>query len=180
LYIQGNIPHACSFRPDFAELLYRSPGPAVIPSAAGVHSVRRFCGYRSASEASAVSFCDHPQGWRSVASAGSRHWISNRLRRNEPAHSSVPRKPPFGHGILVRSPLLFTKTARIYSEKMKNLSLLECALTQKGGRGVPAYFTLQSTSFFVSLEPRCHNASFGVAIASTRKACGKGRRHGQS
>ena len=61
LYIQGNIPHACSFRPDSAELLYRSPGPAVIPSAAGVPSVRRFSEYRGASEASAVSFCDHPQ-----------------------------------------------------------------------------------------------------------------------
>jgi hypothetical protein len=133
-------------RPDSAVIPYDNRGPRV----------RRFCGYRSASEASAVSFCDHPHRRSSVASAGPSHWISNRLRRNEPAHSSVPRKPLFGHGIFVCSPLLFTKAAGTRSNKMKDLSLLECALTQKGG-GVPPYFTLQSTSFFVSLEPRCHN-----------------------
>src|SRR4029077_20166725 len=40
-----------------------------------------------------------------------------------------------GHGILVRSPFLFAKAAGTRSNKMKGLSLLECALTQKGGGG---------------------------------------------
>ncbi len=91
----------------------------------------------------------------------------------------VFRESAFGHGILMRSPLLFTKAAGTRSHKIRGLSLLECALTQKGV-GVSADFTLQSTSFFVRSSVNAIMASFGAAVASTRKACGKGRRHGQS
>jgi hypothetical protein len=39
-YVQGNIPHAFPSRPDFADLLYPLPGPAVIPNDNRVPTVR--------------------------------------------------------------------------------------------------------------------------------------------
>jgi hypothetical protein len=61
----------------------------------------------------------------------------------------------FGHVTLVRwAPL--PQIPQDTQPQMEGVSPLECALTKKG-EGVPVYFTLQSTSFFVSLEPKCHN-----------------------
>jgi hypothetical protein len=147
--------------------------PAVIPNDDQFPSLSRFCAHWVASEASEVSFCDHPHA--GVASPAPALVTGFRIDSdpNVPAHSSVPRKP-----LSAMRPshvrLLCRKSRRNTQPQMKGVSLLECALTQKGGGGVPPCFASSPLRFSSESSPGAIMASFGVAIASTRKACGKG------
>src|SRR5580700_5073285 len=57
---------------------------------------------------------------------------------------------------------------------MKGLSLLECALTQKGGRGVPACFASNPLRFSSASSPDAIMASFAAQGASICRPRGKG------
>src|ERR1700722_16277415 len=111
-------------------------GPAVIPNDDQFPSLSRFCAHWVASEASEVSFCDHPHG--AAVSPAQALVTGFRIDSdpNVPAHTSVPRKPPSApQSSYVR--LLCHKSRSNTQPQMKGLSLLECALTQKRGEGVP-------------------------------------------
>jgi hypothetical protein len=177
-YIQGNIPHACFFRPDSADLLYSSPDSAVIPNDNRRTRVRRFCGYRSASEASAASFCDRPQdGAASPAQALVTGFRIDSGGTNRSCQCSA--RAAFGHATLVRwAPL--PQIPQEHAATNGRRKSFRMRTYTKMGRGVPPCFASSPLRFSSASSPNAIMASFGVAVASTGKAFGKGRRHGQS
>jgi hypothetical protein len=137
------------------------------------------CAHRGAPEGSAVSLCDHHHAGATSPVRALVPWFRIDSVANGPClnffakAASRPWNPPASRP---RSP---RKDAGTDSHKMKGLSLLECALTQKRGGGCRPV-SRPSTSFFVSVEPRCHNGLLRGPRSIYLQTLRQRGRHGQS
>jgi hypothetical protein len=153
--------------------------PAVIPNDDQFPSLRQFCAHWVASEASEVSFCDRPH--EVVASPVQALVTGFRIDSNPnvPAHTSVPRKPlsamPSSY---VRHLCRKSRWNTLPQNERRKSSRMRTYT--KRGEGGATLFRTQSTSFFVSLEPRCHNGLLWGCDSIYPQSLRRRRRHGQS
>jgi hypothetical protein len=151
-----------------------SPGPAVTPNDIRVLNMRWFWCAPGARERSKVSVCDYPHDGAASPARALLNWFRIDSVANEVA-TGVSRKPLLGLGIAKPFAPFSAKAAGIRSNKMKDLSLLECALT----KGVHTLFRVQSTSFFVSFERKCHNGLVWGRHSIYPQSLRQRGRHGQ-